>query len=54
MIGLNKEERNAQITCEIDEDLAEKIKKIRKERGKRIGWIVKEAVKRYLDGEIKI
>ena len=55
MIGMSKEkERNAQITCEIDEELDAKIQKIRKYKGKRIGWIVKEAIKRYLDGDIEI
>jgi len=55
MIGLSKEkERKAQITCEIGDDLQAKIKEIRKRKGKRIGWLVKTAIQKYLDGDIVI
>jgi len=42
-----------QIACLMDVDLVAKLEVVKKEKGKRTGWIVREAVKRYLDDEIK-
>ena len=55
MIGLDKKkEEELFVSCEIGDDVREKIKEVRKYRGKRTGWILKEAIRRYLAGEIEI
>lgn len=56
MIGLErkKEEPTSYVSCEIGDDVRDKIKEVRKYRGKRTGWILKESIKRYLAGEIEI
>lgn len=52
---LNKgKEEQLFVSCEIGDDVRDKIKLVRKHRGKRTGWIIKEAIKRFLDGSIEI
>lgn len=50
----SKKEEQLYVSCEIGDDVREKIKDVRKHRGKRTGWILKEAIRRYLAGEIDI
>lgn len=55
MAILNKgKEEQLFVSCEIGDITREKIKEVRKHRGKRTGWILKEAIRRYLAGEIEI
>lgn len=55
MIGLyKKEEEEMYVSCEIGDATRNKIKEVRKYRGKRTGWILKEAIRRYLAGEIEL
>ena len=53
MIGLyKKEEEEMYVSCEIGDATRNKIKEVRKMKGKRTGWLIKEAIKRYVDGEL--
>ena len=55
MAILNKgKEEELFVSCEIDDDVREKIKEVRKMKGKRTGWIIREAIKRYVNGELEI
>lgn len=54
MILNKKNEGTLQVTCLIDEELQKKIAKIRKYKGKRIGWLVRQAVQKYVDGDLEI
>ena len=54
MMMNKKNERTAQITCEINEELDRKIQKIRNYKGKRIGWLVKSAVQKYVNGDLEL
>jgi hypothetical protein len=54
MLMNEKNEKTVQITCEISGGLQKKIKKIRQKKGKRMGWLVRQAVQKYVDGEIVI
>ena len=55
MIGIErKKEVEMYVSCEIGDVVRDKIKEVRKYRGKRTGWILKESIKRYLAGEIEI
>ena len=55
MIILDKrKEEHLYVSCEINDDVRDKIKLVRKKRGKRTGWLIKEAIRRYLAGEIYI
>ena len=50
---LNKgKEEQLFVSCEIGDGTREKIKEVRKMKGKRTGWLVKEAIKRYVNGEL--
>lgn len=40
------------VSCEIGDDVREKIKEVRKMKGKRTGWLIKECIKRYVNGEL--
>ena len=42
------------VSCEIGDDVREKIKEVRKMKGKRTGWLIKECIKRYVNGELVI
>ena len=53
LMSRDKEE-DLYVSCEIDDDVRDKIKEVRKMRGKRTGWLIKEAIRRYLAGEIEI
>ena len=55
MALLNKgKEEQLFVSCEIGDGVRDKIKEVRKYRGKRTGWILKEAIRRYLAGEIEL
>ena len=47
-----KKEEQVYVSCEIGDDVREKIKEVRKMKGKRTGWLIKECIKRYVDGEL--
>ena len=49
-----KKEEMLFVSCEIGDDVRDKIKEVRKMKGKRTGWLIKEAIKRYVNGELMI
>ena len=50
----NKEERKVQVTCEVSKELKGKLDKIRKEKGKRISWLVKTTIEKFNKGELSV
>lgn len=55
MIGLEKKkEEQLYVSCEVGDDVRDKIKEVRKMKGKRTGWLIKEAIKRYVNGDLVI
>ena len=42
------------VSCMIEDDVRKKITEVRKKRGKRTGWLIKECIRRYVDGELVI
>lgn len=50
---LNKgKEEELFVSCLIEDDIRKKITEVRKMKGKRTGWIIREAIKRYVNGEL--
>ena len=52
---MNKgKEEQLYVSCEIGDDTREKIKEVRKMKGKRTGWLIKKAIEEFIDGSIVI
>ena len=55
MAILNREkEGTVQVTCIVSDDVEDVIKRVRKERGRRTGWIIMSAIKGFLKGDIEV
>lgn len=54
MILDKRKEEQLYVSCEIGDDLRDKIKEVRKMKGKRTGWLIKKAIEEFIDGNIEI
>ena len=54
VLGGKKSEGTVQVTCEVSKEVENKIKKIRKKKGRRTRWIVTNAIKEFLKGDIDV
>jgi len=47
-------EGKVQISCEVSEEIEKKLKEIREKKGRRVGWIIRRAIEKFLKGEIDV